>query len=98
MMHFTNLLSTGAVSAFFQVLLIDLALAGDNAVAVGVAAAGLPPHQRRRAIVLGMAGAAAMLIGFALITSQLLKGVGLTAAAGFLLLWVCWKMCSELRA
>src|SRR5260221_14794727 len=92
-----DMFTAGAVAAFFQVLLIDLALAGDNAVAVGVAAAGLPPHQRRRAIVLGMAGAAAMLIGFALITSQLLKGVGLAAAGGFLLLWVCWKMWRELR-
>jgi YjbE family integral membrane protein len=93
-----ELLTPGAVAAFFQVILIDLALAGDNAVAVGVAAAGLPPPQRRRAIVLGMAGAAAMLIVFALITSQLLKIVGLTVAGGFLLLWVCWKMWRELRA
>jgi YjbE family integral membrane protein len=93
-----ELLTAGAVAAFFQVILIDLALAGDNAVAVGVAAAGLPPPQRRQAIVLGMAGAAAMLIVFALITSQLLKIVGLTVAGGFLLLWVCWKMWRELRA
>ena len=90
-------ISAGAVAAFFQVLLIDLALAGDNAVAVGVAAAGLPPDKRRRAIVLGMAGAAVMLIIFALITSQLLQIVGLTAAGGLLLLWVCWKMWRELR-
>src|SRR5437764_5680047 len=90
--------TAGAVTAFFQVVLIDLALAGDNAVAVGVAAAGLPQHQRRKAIVLGMAGAAVMLIGFALITSQLLKVVGLTVAGGCLLLWVCWKMWRDLRA
>jgi YjbE family integral membrane protein len=93
-----ELISAGAVAAFFQVLLIDLALAGDNAVAVGVAAAGLPPDKRRRAIVLGMAGAAVMLIVFALITSRLLEIVGLTAAGGLLLLWVCWKMWRELRA
>jgi len=93
-----EIFSAGAVAAFFQVILIDLALAGDNAVAVGVAAAGLPAPQRRRAIVLGMAGAAVMLIIFALITSQLLKVVGLPVAGGFLLLWVCWKMWRELRA
>src|SRR5215472_4744664 len=92
-----DLLTPGAVAAFFQVILIDLALAGDNAVAVGVAAAGLPAHQRRRAIVLGMAGAAAMLIVFALITAQLLKVIGVTIAGGCLLLWVCWKMWRELR-
>lgn len=90
--------TAGAVAAFFQVVMIDLALAGDNAVAVGVSAAGLPPHQRRKAIMLGMAAAAVMLITFALITTQLLKIVGLTVAGGLLLLWVCWKMWRELRA
>ena len=90
-------LTAGAVGAFFQVVLIDLALAGDNAVAVGMAAAGLPPHQRRRAIVLGLAGAVVMLISFALITTQLLKVVGLLVAGGILLLWVCWKMWRDLR-
>src|SRR5262249_22339922 len=92
-----HLPSTGAVAAFFQVVMIDLALAGDNAVAVGVAAAGLPVHQRRRAIALGMGAAAVMLISFALITTQLLKVVGLSVAGGLLLLWVCWKMWRELR-
>jgi YjbE family integral membrane protein len=89
--------TAGAIAAFFQVVLIDLALAGDNAIAVGLSAAGLPPHQRRRAIVLGLGGAVVMLIGFALITTQLLKVVGLLFAGGLLLLWVCWKMWRELR-
>jgi YjbE family integral membrane protein len=93
-----DLLTAGAVAAFFQVVMIDLALAGDNAVAVGVAAAGLPPHQRRRAIVLGLAGAVVMLIGFALITTQLLRVVGLLLAGGLLLLWVCGKMWRDIRA
>jgi YjbE family integral membrane protein len=93
-----DLVTAGSVAAFFQVVLIDLALAGDNAVAVGVAAAGLPPDKRRPAIVLGMAGAACMLIVFAMITAQLLEVIGLTVAGGFLLLWVCWKMWRELRA
>src|SRR3954469_21112191 len=89
--------TAGAIAAFFQVILIDLALAGDNAIAIGLAAAGLPPSQRRRAIVLGLGAAVVMLISFALITTQLLKVVGLLLAGGLLLLWVCWKMWRELR-
>ncbi len=87
----------GAIAAFFQVLLIDLTLAGDNAVAVGLAAAGLPAEQRRKAIVLGLAGAVVMLICFALVAVQLLNVVGLLFAGGILLLWVCWKMWRDLR-
>jgi YjbE family integral membrane protein len=90
-------LSAGALAAFFQVVLIDLALAGDNAVAVGLAAAGLPAQHRRKAIVLGLASAVVMLIGFALITTKLLQVVGLLVAGGILLLWVCWKMWRDLR-
>jgi YjbE family integral membrane protein len=93
-----HLPGAGAAAAFVQVVMIDVALAGDNAVAVGLAAAGLPSHQRRKAIVLGLAGAVVMLIGFALITVQLLKIVGLLLAGGLLLLWVCWKMWREMRA
>jgi YjbE family integral membrane protein len=87
-----------AIAALFQVVMIDLALAGDNAIVVGMAAAGLPEQQRTRAIVFGMAGATALLITFAAITTQLLKLVGLLFAGGVLLLWVCWKMWRELRA
>jgi YjbE family integral membrane protein len=87
----------GAVSAFFQVLMVDVALAGDNAVAVGMVAAGLPAPQRRRAIVLGLAAAVVMLISLALVAVQLLNVVGLLLAGGLLLLWVCWKMWRELR-
>ncbi|HEX5377698.1 MAG TPA: TerC family protein [Phenylobacterium sp.] len=93
----SHLPAAGALLAFFQVVMIDLALAGDNAVAVGLAASGLPAHQRRRAIVLGLMAAVVMLIGFALITVQLLKVIGLLLAGGVLLLWVCWKMWRELR-
>lgn len=92
------MIDAGAVTAFFQVVLIDVALAGDNAVAVGLVAAGLPQAQRRRAIALGLAAAVVMLIGLALVATQLLKLVGLTLAGGFLLLWVCWKMWRQLRA
>src|SRR5579862_5232785 len=97
MMGLSELVSAGAVAAFFQVVLIDLALAGDNAVAVGMAAAGLPSGQRKRAIVLGLGAAVVMLIGFAFITTKLLQLVGLLLAGGLLLLWVCWKMWRDLR-
>jgi len=78
------------------VVLIDLTLAGDNAVAVGLAAAGLPHRLQRRAIVLGLGAAVVMLSGFALVAVQLLKLVGLLLAGGLLLLWVCWKMWRDL--
>lgn len=92
-----NLFSVGALGALFQVVMIDLVLAGDNAVAIGLAAAGLPKEQRRKAIVLGLSAAVVMLISFALITVQLLKIIGLLLAGGILLVWVCWKMWHELR-
>jgi YjbE family integral membrane protein len=94
---FEELLSPSALSALFQVLMIDLVLAGDNAVAVGLAAGGLPPEQRRKAIFWGLAAAVITRIGFALITTQLLGVIGLLFAGGVLLLWVCWKMWRELR-
>lgn len=81
-----------------QVLFIDLVLAGDNAIVVGMAAAGLPAEQRQKAILWGIAAATVMRIGFAAITAQLLAIVGITLAGGVLLLWVCWKMFRELRA
>jgi YjbE family integral membrane protein len=92
-----ELFSASAFAALLQVLLIDLVLAGDNAVAVGLAAAGLPATQRRKAIVWGLGAAVITRIGFALITTQLLGIVGLLFAGGLLLLWVCWKMWRELR-
>lgn len=86
-----------AFTALLQVLMIDLVLAGDNAVAVGLAAAALPAEQRKKAILIGLALAVILRIGFALITVQLLAIVGLLFAGGLLLLWVCWKMWRELR-
>ena len=94
---FTSPEFTSQLVALGQVLMIDLVLAGDNAVAVGLAAAALPVEQRRRAILVGLAAAVIMRIGFALITVQLLAIVGLLLAGGFLLLWVCWKMWRELQ-
>ena len=83
--------------ALLQVLLIDLVLAGDNAIVVGLAVNGLPMEQRRRAIVFGVAAATLLRIGFALVTLQLLAIVGLLLAGGVLLMWVCWRMYRELR-
>jgi YjbE family integral membrane protein len=80
-----------------QVLFIDLVLAGDNAIVVGMAAAGLPTDQRRKAIFWGIIAATIMRIAFAAITTQLLAIVGITLAGGVLLLWVCWKMFRELQ-
>jgi YjbE family integral membrane protein len=79
-----------------QVIIIDLMLAGDNAIVVGMAAAGLPKHMRNKVIVVGIIAATAMRILFALVANQLLVIVGLTLAGGILLLWVCWKFWREL--
>jgi YjbE family integral membrane protein len=84
-------------TALGQVLMIDLVLAGDNAVAVGLAAAALAPELRKKAILIGLAAAVVLRIGFALITVQLLAIIGLLLAGGILLLWVCWKMWRELQ-
>jgi YjbE family integral membrane protein len=91
-------LTTEALTAFFQVVMIDLVLAGDNAIVIGLAAAGLPKEQRARAILIGIIAATVLRIGFASVTVQLLQIIGLLLAGGILLLWVCWKMWRELRA
>jgi YjbE family integral membrane protein len=83
--------------AFLQVVFIDIVMAGDNAVAVGLAAAGLAPDKRRKAILFGLIGAVVTRIGFVLITVQLFQLIGLLLAGGLLLLWVCWKMWRDLR-
>jgi len=81
---------------FLQVVLIDVTLAGDNAVVVGLAVAGLPAALRRRAIVAGIFGAMLIRVVLSLVAVSLLALVGLTLAGGILLLWVCWKMYREL--
>lgn len=95
---FSNLGSPSALAAFVQVLMIDVMLAGDNAIVVGALAAGLTPAQRKRVILIGILAALLLRIVFALAVSQLLQVVGLTFAGGLLLLWVAWKMWRELRA
>ena len=94
---FSNLGEPGAMAALLQVLMIDLVLAGDNAIVVGALAAGLPPEQRRKVIMIGVLAALVLRVLFALIVSQLLQIVGLILAGGLLLLWVAWKMWRELR-
>ena len=85
-------------AALAQVIMIDLVLAGDNAVVIGLAAAGLPKAQRARAILVGIIAATVLRIAFASVAVELLAIVGLLLAGGILLLWVCWKMWRELRA
>ncbi|MBA4352692.1 MAG: hypothetical protein C0427_15780 [Rhodobacter sp.] len=86
------------LTALAQVVAIDLVLAGDNAVVIGLAAAGLPREMRTRAILVGILAATVLRIVFALAASQLMAITGLILAGGVLLLWVCWKMWRELRA
>ncbi|OHC51639.1 MAG: hypothetical protein A3D16_06370 [Rhodobacterales bacterium RIFCSPHIGHO2_02_FULL_62_130] len=92
-----EIFTTAGLYALLQVIMIDLVLAGDNAIVIGLAAAGLPKEQRTKAILVGIIAATVMRIFFALITTQLLAIVGLLLAGGVLLLWVCWKMWRELR-
>ncbi len=85
-------------TALLSVIAIDLVLAGDNAVVVGMAAAGLPSEQRRRAVLIGIAAAAGLRIVFAIFATQLLDVIGLLLAGGLLLLWVSWKLWREIQA
>ena len=94
---FSNINEPGAFAAFLQVLMIDLVLAGDNAIVVGALAAGLPAEQRKKVILIGVLAALVLRIGFALIVTQLLQIIGLILVGGLLLLWVAWRMWRELR-
>ena len=92
------MISAAELSALLQVIVVDLVLAGDNAIVVGLAAAGLPAKDRARVIAIGIAAATVMRIGFAAVTVQLLQIVGLLLAGGLVLLWVAWKLWREIRA
>ena len=94
---FSNIGSPSALAAFGQVLMIDILLAGDNAIVVGALAAGLPTAQRQKVILIGIIAALVLRIAFALVVSQLMQVVGLILAGGLLLLWVSWKMWRELH-
>jgi YjbE family integral membrane protein len=96
-MDIAAFLTPEAVAAFFEILAIDIVLAGDNAIVVGALAAGLPAEQRRKVILVGVIAALVLRILFALVVTQLLQIVGLVLAGGLLLLWVAWRMWRELR-
>ena len=92
------MISPAELSALLQVIVVDLVLAGDNAIVVGMAAAGLPAKDRARVIALGIVAATLMRIAFAAVTVQLLQIVGLLLAGGLVLLWVAWKLWREIQA
>src|SRR5688500_4366772 len=94
---FSNLTDPSALTAFGTVLMIDIMLAGDNAIVVGALAAGLPADQRKRVIMIGIIAALVLRIIFALLVTQLMQVVGLILAGGILLLWVAWRMYRDLR-
>lgn len=96
-MDIASLITPQAIAAFFEILAIDIVLAGDNAIVVGALAAGLPADQRRKVIMIGVLAALVLRIAFALVVSQLLQIVGLVLAGGLLLLWVAWRMYREIR-
>lgn len=93
-----DIFTADALTSLLQVIMIDLVLAGDNAIVIGLAAAGLPKAQRSKAILIGIIAATVLRIVFAGIAAQLLQIVGLLLSGGILLLWVCWKMWRELRS
>ena len=94
---FSNITEPGAFAIFVKVLMIDLFLAGDNAIVVGALAAGLPADQRKKVILIGVLAALVLRVVFALLVTQLLQIIGLILIGGILLLWVAWKMWRELR-
>jgi YjbE family integral membrane protein len=96
-MDLASLFSPDSLAALFEILVIDVVLAGDNAIVVGALAAGLPADQRRKVIMIGVGAALVLRIVFALAVSQLLQVVGLVLAGGLLLLWVAYKMWRELQ-
>ena len=96
-MDIAAMITPAAIAAFFQILAIDIVLAGDNAIVVGALAAGLPTEQRKKVILIGVLAALVLRVAFALLVTQLLQIVGLVLAGGILLLWVAWRMYREIR-
>ncbi|RWX78398.1 TerC family protein [Neorhizobium lilium] len=92
-----DIFTAAGFAALLEVIAINLVLSGDNAIVIGLAAAGLPADMRRKAIIFGIAAATVLRLVFAAVTSYLLGIVGLQLLGGLLLAWVCWKMWSELR-
>jgi YjbE family integral membrane protein len=96
-MDITAIFTISGLVALGEVLMIDIVLAGDNAIVVGALAAGLPDDQRKKVILIGVAAALVLRVGFALMVTQLLGITGLVLAGGLLLLWVAWRMYREIR-
>ena len=94
---FSNITEPAAFSTFLQVLMIDIVLAGDNAIVVGALAAGLPAEQRKKVIFIGVIAALVLRVAFALVVTQLMQIVGLIFVGGLLLVWVAWRMWRDLR-
>ncbi len=94
-------LLTPELVALVQIIVIDIVMSGDNAIIIGLAAAGLPPELRKKAIIYGIVGATVLRIIFASVVVQLLSIMGIMLAGGLLLLWVCWRMwqnCGRIKA
>jgi len=91
------MIALSEISALLQVVMVDLVLAGDNALVVGMVAASVAREDRAKAIMIGIVAATLMRVAFAVVTAQLLQVIGLTLAGGLLLLWVCWKLWREIR-
>lgn len=94
---FSNLNSSSAWTALASVILLDLVLAGDNAIVVGALAAGLPPEQRKKVIFIGVIAALVLRVVFALMVNILMGVIGLIFVGGLLLIWVAWKMYRDLK-
>jgi YjbE family integral membrane protein len=97
MFNFAEIWTPAGLAVLLQVILIDLTMAGDNVIIMGTLTSGLPARERRKVIMLGVGIAVVFLIGFALVATQLLQITGLLLAGGLLLLWVAYRMFSELR-
>jgi YjbE family integral membrane protein len=91
------MISVGEITAFFQVILVDLVLAGDNAIVIAMVVASFPSRQRMQLLMIGIVAATVVRIIFAIMTVQLMQVVGLMLAGGLLLLWVCWKLWREIE-
>jgi len=91
------MISVGEITAFFQVILVDLVLAGDNAIVIAMVVASFPSRQRMQLLMIGIVAATAVRIVFAIMAVQLMQVVGLMLAGGLLLLWVCWKLWREIE-
>ena len=86
------------LSAFFQVILVDLVLAGDNAIVIAMVVSSFPARQRAQLLMIGIGAATVVRVIFAIATVHLMQVVGLMLAGGLLLLWVCWKLWREIEA